>query len=298
MVEVLHSLDLTKTGGQERWVKDIILATKDMDEDVQVITDDIALWRADLSKPHLYYLTTPRRSLYDMKEYASPGIKFISPLLVNRDQAKIKQVKNIACISNTVRDRITRYYNRHSDVIYPCVHCEEYEWKESHGYWLSVQRVDKWKRVELQLEVFRELPDERLIIVGPIYPKYQDFVLGNEVPDNVSFYGNIKEKALKQIYSHCEGVLCTSINEDFGIVPLEAMASGKPVVAVDEGGYRETVVDMITGCLVDADKYGIKEGIEDCPNYPEMCIEQANRFDYQVFKDTLQEKVRKVFMDK
>ena len=296
MVKVLHSLNLTKTGGQERWVKDIILATQDMEEDVQVITDDWSLYNADLSKPHLYYLTTPRRSLYDMKEHASPGIKFISPLLVNRDQAMIKKVKNIACISNTVRERVKQYYNRSSDLIYPCVHCEDYVWKESIGYWLSVQRVDKWKRVELQLEAFRELPDERLIVVGPIYPKYQHFV--EEAPDNVSFYGNIKEKALKQIYSHCEGVLCTSINEDFGIVPLEAMASGKPVVAVDEGGYRETVVDEITGCLVYADKYGIKEGIEDCPNYPEMCIEQANRFDYQVFKDNLREKIQQVFMDK
>jgi len=296
MVEVLTSNDLTKTGGQERWVNDIILATKDMEEDVQVITDDWSLYNADLSKPHLYYLTTPRRSLYDMKEHASPGIKFISPLLVNRDQAMMKKVENIACISNTVRDRITRYYNRHSDVIYPCVHCEDYEWKEPHNYWLSVQRVDKWKRVELQLEAFSEMPDKWLIVVGPVYPRYQHLV--EEAPDNVSFYGNIKEHALKKLYSHSKGVLCTSINEDFGIVPLEAMASGKPVVAVDEGGYRETVVDMITGCLVDADKYGIKEGIEDCPNYPEMCIEQAMKFDFPVFKDQLQERIRKVYMDR
>jgi glycosyltransferase involved in cell wall biosynthesis len=110
----------------------------------------------------------------------------------------------------------------------------------------------------------------------------------------VSFWGNVPEYILKLLYSGCEGVLCTSIREDFGIVPLEAMASGNPVVAVDEGGYRETVVDMITGCLVDAYVPDIIEGIEDCPNYPEMCIEQANRFDYEVFKTTLQERIRQV----
>ena len=296
MVEVLTSKDLTKTGGQERWVKDIIAATQDMEEDVQVITDDISLHRADLSKPHLYYMTTPRRSLYDMRQHASPWLKPIIPLLINRDRAMIEKVKNIACISNTVRDRVKRYYGRTSDLIYPCVHCEDYKWRESKGYWLSVQRVDKWKRVEMQLEAFREMPDKRLVIVGPIYPKYQHLV--EEAPENVDFLGNLSERLLKYQYSHCEGVLCTSIREDFGIVPLEAMASGKPVVAVDEGGYRETVVDMITGCLVDAYVPDIIEGIEDCPNYPEMCIEQANRFDYEVFKSNLREKIQQIYMDK
>jgi glycosyltransferase involved in cell wall biosynthesis len=295
MVEVLTSKDLTKTGGQERWVKDIISATKHMEEDVQVITDDIALWRADLSKPHLYYLTTPRRSLYDMRQHASPWLKPIIPLLINRDRAMMRKVKNIACISNTVRERVKKYYCRNPDVIYPCVHCEDYEWQESSGYWLSVQRVDKWKRVEMQLEAFRQMPDKQLVITGPVYLKYAHLI--EEAPPNVTFCGKVTETHLRTLYSMCEGVLCTSINEDFGIVPLEAMASGKPVVAVDEGGYRETVVDMITGCLVDAYVPDIIEGIEDCPNYPEMCIEQANMFDYQVFKSTLRERIQKVFND-
>ena len=281
MVKILTSLNLNHIGGQEQWVNDIIDATKDNPKDVQTITDDKALWKADLDKPHLYYLTTPRRSLYDMN-YAAEWIhKPIIPFVRVADQYKIKQVKNIACISKTVADRIKKYYNRDATVIYPCVRCEDYISDISHGCWLSVQRIDKWKRVEMQVEAFRHMPDEKLIIVGPMYPQYE--YLWDEAPDNVYFWGLANKKELKRLYSECKGVICTSINEDFGLVPLEAMASGKPVVAVNEGGYRETVVDGVTGRLVN----DIREGILHCPQNPELCMEQAKKFDYEIFKERL-----------
>jgi glycosyltransferase involved in cell wall biosynthesis len=275
-VEVLTSKNPNNIGGQERWLQDIKLAVKDLPYDFSLITDDISMYRADLTKPHLYYLTTPRRAFYDM--YKNP---LVLPLRYI-DQHKVRQVKNIACISKTVQERIKQYYNRSSDVIYPCVHCEEYTHSPSSGYWLSVQRVDKWKRVDMQVEAFRQLKDERLIIVGPISRGHHF-----NLPKNVEMYGAVSRDHLKSFYAHCEGVICTSINEDFGIVPLEAMASGKPVVAVNEGGYRETVVDGITGRLVN----DIKDGIENCPQLPEMCLEQAKKFSYEIFKLRLERKI-------
>ena len=56
------------------------------------------------------------------------------------------------------------------------------------------------------------------------------------------------EARLLDLYSRCRGLVCTALDEDFGMTPIEAMAAGKPVVAVDEGGFRETVTEK-TGCL-------------------------------------------------
>lgn len=276
-MQVLTSKNPNNIGGQERWIADIKLAVKDLPYDLSLITDDISLYRADLTKPHLYYLTTPRRAFYDM--YKNP---LILPLKWV-DQHKVRQVKNIACISKTVQNRIKQYYNRDSDVIYPCVHCDEYFSGVSRGYWLSVQRVDKWKRVDMQVEALRKLKNERLIIVGPITEKFRP----KNLPKNVEMYGAVSREHLKSLYAHCEGVICTSINEDFGIVPLEAMASGKPVVAVNEGGYRETIINGVTGVLTN----NIQDGIENCPHLPDMCLEQAKKFSYEIFKLRLERKI-------
>ena len=71
------------------------------------------------------------------------------------------------------------------------------------------------------------------------------------MPENVKMLGTVSEEKLVDLYSRCKGLICTDMYEDFGMTPLEAMASGKPVIAVDEGGFTETVVNGETGLLVD-----------------------------------------------
>ena len=157
------------------------------------------------------------------------------------------------------------------------------------GYWLSVGRIDKWKRIELQIEAFRKMPDKKLFIVGKIYPQYEEVV--KNAPNNVSFITNVNESTLIGLYSECEGFITTAIDEDFGITPLEAMASGKPVVATKEGGYLETIIDGHTGILVSPDVDEIVQAVnkisEDPEQYKEACEAQARRFDYIVFKEKI-----------
>ncbi len=90
--------------------------------------------------------------------------------------------------------------------------------------------------------------------------------------------------------SRCRGLLCTAMDEDFGLTPLEAMASGKAVVAVDEGGFRETVTPQ-TGFLVSATTDAIAAALKDISCNPASffaaCTAQANRFSLPRFKQQI-----------
>ena len=71
------------------------------------------------------------------------------------------------------------------------------------------------------------------------------------MPENVKMLETVSEEKLVDLYSRRKGLICTAVYEDFGMTPLEAMARGKPVISVDEGGFTETVVNGETGLLVD-----------------------------------------------
>lgn len=227
------------------------------DYDFFVCMDDSTMSFLSHDVPHMYYLTTPRRALYDMYYYSMSNISIPRkimeiPMIATARYADRrfvrKHVKYMACISHTVRNRIQKVYLRDAEVIYPPTHTDKFKWEPSQGYWLSVGRVDKWKRIELLVDSFRCMPEKKLIVAGQINPEYEWLV--RNAPDNVSFLGTKSEDEIINLYSQCSGVLALSIDEDYGYIPAEATASGKPIVAVREGGYIETVTHGINGCLV------------------------------------------------
>jgi glycosyltransferase involved in cell wall biosynthesis len=263
--------------------------------DFYIAMDDMAVEYLRKGRPHLYYMFTPRRALYDMyypfleevKPVKRPFYSLALGVSRKYDRHFVKKyVKNFAANSHNVRNRIFKAYQRNAEVIYPPVHTEKYQYRPSEGYWLSVGRVDKWKRVDLQIEAFRKMPDKQLFIVGPVYPQYQYLV--DNAPKNVRFLGTVEEGRLFDLYSRCEGLIATAIDEDFGLTPVEAMASGKPVVATREGGYLESVVEGYTGILVKPDMQDICQAvmsISKCQEkYRDCCQERAKIFDYSVFK--------------
>jgi glycosyltransferase involved in cell wall biosynthesis len=275
-----------------------------LDYDFVICTDDMAIRYLVRDVPHVYYMLTPRRALYDMyypalEQYgALKRIGYWAALNVAKsmDRRFVRDhVKHITCISHTVRNRIYKVYQREAGVIYPCIHTSHYRWSPGEGYWLSAGRVDKWKRIELQVEAFRRMPERTLLVAGTIYPAYRDLV--QQAPRNVRFLGNVSERELIDLYARSEGFLTTAIDEDFGITPVEAMASGKPVVATKEGGYLETVLDGQTGLLISPDADAIRHAVEeiskDPVRYREACQKRAQLFDYRVFKESLQDMVRR-----
>ena len=184
-----------------------------LDYDFFIVTDDMALRYLIHPVPHCYLMLTPRRALYDMYYQTLADLNLpqrlifmaILPLFRYLDQRFVrKYVKNIAGISHNVRNRIWKAYQRHATVSYPPIHIENSKNLGYGEYWLSVSRVDKWKRIDLQVEAFRMMPEKRLKIVGRIYPGYE--YLPKNAPSNVEFMGAVNDHELEKFLWRMQGV--------------------------------------------------------------------------------------------
>jgi glycosyltransferase involved in cell wall biosynthesis len=175
--------------------------------------------------------------------------------------------------------------------------------KNHKSYWLSVNRLLDHKRVDLQIKAFAKLTNEKLVIVGSYekgavqFEKYQKYIESIK-PKNVEIINWVDDKNLKELYSECKGFITTARDEDFGMTVVEAMASGKPVIAPNEGGYRETVINEVTGILINNLEINtiidsIKKINENMENYKDECIKQAQKFDTKVFVEKIKYEMSK-----
>jgi glycosyltransferase involved in cell wall biosynthesis len=198
---------------------------------------------------HICYCHTPMRYVWELyEEYFDPGragaltraaMSIVAPRLREWDVRSSDRVNFFIANSRNVADRIRQYYRRPADVIHPPVNVEQFFVSEKdEGYYLIVSALVPYKRVDLAIEAFNVL-GERLLVVGtgPESKRLQS--IANR---NIQFLGWQSDVQLSRLYAGCRAVIFPGI-EDFGIVPLEAMASGKPVIAFGKGGALETVVD-------------------------------------------------------
>lgn len=254
--------------------------------------------------PNLWYCYTPVRAFYDLREITisrqtNPFTRFLAASWIRAhkwfDQKSVANMDQIVSISLTVQQRIKKYHNIYSKVIYPPIDTGKFRFEEYGDFWLSVNRIYPEKRIELQFEVFRMLPDEKLVVIGGYAEgdhasKYNERLI-RSIPKNVVMRGEVSEAELLDLYTRCKGLICTAQDEDFGLTPIEAMACGKPVVAVNEGGFRETVLHGKTGMLVEADinelKNAVREIAENPKKYKELCQDRAKDFDISIFLEKI-----------
>jgi glycosyltransferase involved in cell wall biosynthesis len=221
------------------------------DYDRFVMSGNWAVFACRKHRPNLWYCYTPVRAFFD--QYDGFGKNLGAARLLYGPYAAlhrrlyldaVKDADTIVSISEVVRDRVKRYLGRDSRVIYPPVDVEGFRFAGEGDYWLSVNRLYPEKRIEVQVEAFRQMPGEKLVIVGGYgkgdhSERYAKRLL-QSLPSNVTVVSNVDDATLKDYYGRCRGLIATSADEDFGMNAVEAMAAGKPVIAVGEGGYRET----------------------------------------------------------
>jgi len=247
---------------------------------------------------HICYCHTPMRYVWEQyDQYFGPGraglltraaMSFFAPRLRKWDAGSSSRVHSFVANSQNVAERIRQYYQRTADVIYPPVSVDQFTVSErDDGYYLIVSALVPYKRVDLAVDAFKR-SGERLLIVGtgPESSRLQSLA-----SRNIEFLGWQPDTELVGLYARCRALIFPGI-EDFGIVPLEAMASGKPVVAFGQGGALETVVDdpqRATGVFFrEQTPEALREALVKLRGLklnPHIIRAHAEQFDRKIFKE-------------
>jgi len=273
--------------------------------DYYIIAGDWAVSGAVNNTPNMWYAHSPLNELWAFKTYVSKNVVpwwkrplfelwvYYNRLLTNTYSTHVGTW--VANSSNT-QQRVLEIYHKKAMIIHPPTNTSLYHSKKPKNYWISVNRLVKTKRIELQMKAFSELLDENLIIVGSYEKNSKHFEnykahLEKIRPKNVTILHWVSQEKLTQLYAECKGCISTAHDEDFGMSVIEAMASGKPVIAVNEGGFRETILHNKTGLLIEADPLALVKGIQKInispERYQQSCKARGKDFDTRFFMEKI-----------
>jgi glycosyltransferase involved in cell wall biosynthesis len=247
---------------------------------------------------HICYCLTPMRWVWNYHAYVErerlgTAARLVLPAAISQlrswDVATAHNVDRFLAISRSVAARIHKYYRREATVIYPPVNCDAFSQQPSRveDYYLIVSRLIPYKRIDLAVDAFSKLGIP-LKIVGS---GGRDLAaLRARAGRNVEFVGRVSDTELKQLYASCRAFVFPG-EEDFGIAPLEANASGRPVIAYAAGGALDTVHDGRTGVLFQQQEVesliGAVRRAEAIAWQPDELRAHARKFDSQVFREQL-----------
>jgi glycosyltransferase involved in cell wall biosynthesis len=203
------------------------------------------------SSIHISYIHTPMRFLWDLKDIYSKYGLLKAPILNylrSWDVASANRADRLVTNSQFVSDRCKRYWGREADqVIYPPVNLYSSKlvpYKDRGEYFVIGAPFAENKGGRMVIDLAREY-GFNLKIIGKSR-NFKDLKKYSKNIENVEFLGRVSEEEKWNVLSNSKGFLAMGI-EDFGIFPVEAVSCGTPVLAIDKGGYRETVVENVNG---------------------------------------------------
>lgn len=262
---------------------------------------------------HISYVHTPMRYAWDMYHAYFGDKKGLRALLYRSaahylrlwDAASSARVDHFIANSANVAEKVRRLYRRRADVIHPPVDCSKFAAGGRHGgYYLVTSALVPYKRIDLAIEAFNT-SGKRLVIAGS-GPQWKRLV--KTARPNVEFLGWKTDGELGKLYQGCRALIFPG-EEDFGITPLEAMASGRPVIAFGRGGAIETVVppgrgQNPTGVFFMKQKPGaLNEAVEIFEKAegvfrPEAIRAHALAFDRALFKERMRRYIESKLIDR
>ncbi len=192
---------------------------------------------------HISYTLTPMRYAWDMYgEYFGESRSRIIPFFIHYlrmwDVTSSGRVDYFLCISNHVKNRVKKYYRREAEIIHPPVETNRFRLEEQKDFFLIVSSFAPYKRIDLAIEEAFNRLGYSLKIIGT---GQEEKRLKSIAKSNIEFLGWQPDPVVADCYSKCRALIFPG-EEDFGIVPLEAMASGRPVIAYGRGGVLETMI--------------------------------------------------------
>lgn len=266
-----------------------------------VLSDSSSYAKGVITRPetlHVCYMHTPMRYAWDdcqryTQEFYFPSlIKKIVPFAMNAirlwDRASIDRVDALIANSTFVADRIRKYYQRSSIVIHPPVSIDDfYVSPIVEDYYLMVGRLIAYKRHDIVIRAFNRLKlPLKIIGRGPELRNLRSIA-----GETIEFLDRVEDEELAHYYSRCKAFLFPQ-EEDFGIVAIEALASGRPIIAYHGGDIPRHVHEGVSGVFFHHQTpQDVMDAVKKLELYrfdPLRIRSESMRFDRQSFKSTIQ----------
>ena len=258
---------------------------------------------------HVCYTHTPMRYIWDHYPAYRARLGWLKRMYFSHLAHKLRtwdvtsaaRVDSFVANSRFVASRIHRYYNRASDVVHPPVDLNTYRIDPDmteRPYYLFVSELVRYKRADLVIEAFRGM-DMEVLVVGDGEERK---ALEQDLPANVKLLGRVPLDELKRLYQGARALIYPG-EEDFGIVPVEAMACGTPVIAYARGGALDSVVEGETGVFFHEQSIeALKDAVARFENTidrfdPERISAHANSFSSAEFRRKMGDVIEKALAD-
>jgi glycosyltransferase involved in cell wall biosynthesis len=243
--------------------------------------------------PFRYAWHERQRALEEVPRVARPLMRLGLCRMRGWDRRAAARVTHYIANSQVTQERIQRFWGREATIIHPPVDLDRFDVGQPEEYFLVVSELVRHKRISAALEAARRADRPvRVVGTGPDLAR-----LRATFSESAEFLGRVPDDQLADLYARAKGVIVPNI-EEFGIAAVEAQAAGRPVIAMNAGGARETVIDGVTGVLVppgDGDALAEALRSTDFDRFSSDRIRQnARRFSASTFRERLTAEVARL----
>lgn len=228
-------------------------------------------WIRNLNNPVIWYSHSPNREAFDLYEWRMNQRNVVGKVLYWStiqpykilEHRVVPKIEYIFANSSNTKERLKKYLSVDSEILNPGIDYDEFYCSDYQKYFFYPSRITPEKRFEFAIKAFKVFkksnPEWKLIIAGALLKERKEHVqyyenIKNLLGNDGEILTNIGFDKMRELYSNCYSVLYTPINEDFGIIPLEALASFKPCIAINEGGPTEIIINGENGFLVNSEE--------------------------------------------